>query len=311
MKKTLGKFKEVSLREIFPHEAHDFTQWLSKEENIQEINKIIGLSLVDIKTEVSIGNKRCDIVAKDEFTNKKVIIENQLEKTNHDHLGKIITYASGLNASVIIWIVKKANLEFSGAIEWLNNNISEDISFFLLEVKLYQINDSLPAIQFEIIEKPNDFIKSSSSEKNNDKLRDSEKGRIAFWSLFNEVMEERKEFNIRKASKDHWYDFAIGTTRCHLSVELLNQKNKVRINLLIRDDKQLYDSLNDNKKQIEIDLPFNLEWYKSENIKTTRVSTYLDGFSFDSQEDEQKKLSNKIIDILVQFRKHFKKYIIN
>lgn len=275
MKISLGKFKEVSLREVFPHEATDFTQWLSKEENIEEINKIIGLSLIDIKTEVSVGNKRCDIVAKDEITQNIVVIENQLEKTNHDHLGKLITYASGLKASVIIWIVKKAEPEFSSAIEWLNNHIDDEISFFLLEVKLYKIHDSLPAPHFEIIEKPNDYNKSLSLTKVSNELNYSEKGRIAFWTLFNEVMEERKEFNVRKATKDHWYDFAIGTTRCHLSVELISKNDKVRINLLIRDDKLLYDYLFENKNIIASQLPYNLEWYKSETVKTTRISTYI------------------------------------
>ena len=113
----LGKIEEVDIREVWKHEQYDFSECLSKEENIELINDEIGLTLTDIQKEVFVGTYRCDLVAKDETTGIKVIIENQLEATNHDHLGKIITYASGLDANVVIWIVKEAREEHRSAIE--------------------------------------------------------------------------------------------------------------------------------------------------------------------------------------------------
>ena len=128
----LGKLEEVDIRELWKHEQYDFSEWLSKEENIEMLSDEIGLTLTEINKEVFVGSYRCDLVAKDETTGIKVIIENQLEATNHDHLGKIITYASGLDANVVIWIVKEAREEHRSAVEWLNNKTTKDISFFLI-----------------------------------------------------------------------------------------------------------------------------------------------------------------------------------
>lgn len=162
----IGKLKEVELRNLWKHEQYDFSEWLSQNENIELLNDILGLTLTDISKEVYVGSYRCDLVAVDESSGIKVIIENQLESSNHEHLGKIITYASGLDAQVVVWIVKNAKEEHRSAIEWLNNNTNSDINFFLIELHAYKIGDSLPAPYFEIIEKPNDFIKNNKVNGN-------------------------------------------------------------------------------------------------------------------------------------------------
>ena len=120
----LGKLKEVKLREVWKHEQYNFSSWLAEEENINILGQELGLTLIDVETEKFIGGFRCDIVCKDELSGKVVLIENQLEQTNHEHLGKIITYASGMEASVLVWIVESAREEHKSAIEWLNNHIS-------------------------------------------------------------------------------------------------------------------------------------------------------------------------------------------
>lgn len=114
---NIGKLEEIDIRELWRHEQYNFSNWLAKPENISYLNNILGLTLVDINKEMYVGSYRCDIVAKDETNDTKVIIENQLEVSNHEHLGKIITYASGLDAKVIVWIVKKATEEHRSAIE--------------------------------------------------------------------------------------------------------------------------------------------------------------------------------------------------
>ena len=136
---AIGKLKEVDIRDLWKHEQYDFSTWLSKSENIEELNEILGLTLVDISKETYVGAYRCDLFAKDETTGTKVIIENQLEMSNHDHLGKIITYASGLDAKVIVWIVKEAREEHRSAIEWLNNISGNNVGFFLLELHAYKM----------------------------------------------------------------------------------------------------------------------------------------------------------------------------
>lgn len=113
----LGRLEEVNVRKLWSHEQYDFSNWLAKEENIELLNEVLGLTLVDIEKEVYVGSYRCDLVASDETTAQRIIIENQLEQSNHDHLGKIVTYASGLDAKVIVWIVKEAREEHRSAIE--------------------------------------------------------------------------------------------------------------------------------------------------------------------------------------------------
>ena len=156
---NIGKLHEVDVRELWQHEQYDFSKWLAQEDNIAYLNDILGLTLVDVNNEVYVGPYRCDLVAKDETSGVTVIIENQLDGTNHDHLGKIITYASGLGAKFIVWIVKEAKEEHRAAIEWLNNNTINEINFFLIEIHAYKIGNSEPAPKFEVIEKPNGFTK--------------------------------------------------------------------------------------------------------------------------------------------------------
>lgn len=126
----MGKLVEVDIRKLWGHEQYDFSNWLADKENLELLNETIGLTLSEVEKEVYVGAYRCDLVGKDEVTGEKVIIENQLEASNHDHLGKIITYASGLDANVIVWIVKEAREEHRSAIEWLNNNTATNINFF-------------------------------------------------------------------------------------------------------------------------------------------------------------------------------------
>lgn len=132
----IGKLKEVELRNLWKHEQYDFSTWLSENTNIEMLNDILGLTLTDVSKEVYVGSYRCDLVATDESSGIKVIIENQLEASDHEHLGKIITYASGLSANVIVWIVRQAKEEHKSAIEWLNNNTNSDINFFLIELRV-------------------------------------------------------------------------------------------------------------------------------------------------------------------------------
>jgi hypothetical protein len=140
----LSKLVRVPLRKVWKHEALDFTQWLALLENIEALGEVIGMQLADPKTEVGVGQFHVDIVARDE-NDRTVVIENQLESTNHDHLGKIITYAAGVGADVVVWIVERAREEHEQAIKWLNENTTEHANFFLLQIEAWKIGDSLPA----------------------------------------------------------------------------------------------------------------------------------------------------------------------
>ena len=247
----LGKLQEIDIKKVWQHEQYDFSKWLASEENIQELGDTLGLSLTDVETEKFVGKYRCDILCKDEITGKVVLIENQLEPTDHDHLGKIITYASGLDASVVVWIVASARQEHASAIEWLNKHTDDDLSFFLIEVHAYKIGDSEPAPQFKIIEQPNDFVKSVKAISQSSELSDSERSRLEFWTQLNEVLEERgKPFNKRKPTTDHWYSIAMGSSECQISIDLVNKEHKIRVGVWVTDNKDLFDKFYANKDQI-------------------------------------------------------------
>lgn len=306
---SLGKLKEVDIREVWEHEQYDFSKWLSEPENIQELGDTLSLSLTDIETEKFVGNYRCDIICKDEITGKNVLIENQLEPTNHDHLGKIITYASGLDAAVVIWIVKEAKEEHASAIEWLNKHTDESVSFFLIEIHAFTIGDSKPAPQFRIIEQPNDFAKMVKEVSKNTELNESQACRLEFWNKFNEVIEERnKPFNKHKPSTDHWYTVAIGSSKCHISIDLVNIENRIRISLWIPDNKELFDKLSLEKENIEKEANLHFDWDRIDDKKAAKICTYIEGLNFEKQ-DNYKDLMNKIIDYVVIFKKVFAKYI--
>lgn len=306
---TIGKLSEIDVRELWKHEQYDFSRWLSRPENIEYLNEILGLTLTEVNREVYVGPYRCDIVAKDETSGITVIIENQLEGTNHEHLGKIITYASGLGAKVMVWIVKEAKEEHRAAIEWLNNNTNSDVNFFLLEIHAYRIGDSDPAPKFEIIEKPNDFVKRGNNKVKDGEMDKSESERLMFWEQFNKVIINRgKPFNVRKASTDHWYDVAIGTSEAHISINLVNKDGVIVVELYIDDNKELFDKLIGNKDAIEGDLGKKLSWDRLDNRKACRIKYRIAGLNFDDHSNYD-NLMNQVIDFTISMRDVFRKYI--
>lgn len=306
--KVFGRLESVDVRNLWKHEQYDFSVWLSKPENIDYLSDELGLTLTDVQTEVFVGSYRCDVVAKDETSGIQVVIENQLEASNHDHLGKIITYASGLNASVIVWIVTEAKEEHRSAIEWLNNNTSQGISFFLIELHAYKIGDSLPAPKFEMIEKPNDFIKYNKVSKDEGDTV-SRARRFEFWTKFNEVLIAKgKPFNVRKPSTDHWYDVAIGTSKAHISINLVNKEGKIVLELYIPDDKPLFDMLYEQQTEIEAELNMNFEWERLNKKKASRIKYAIPGLNFEDQSNYS-ELMDKVIECVQKMRDTFKKCI--
>lgn len=224
---NLGKLKEIKdLRKVWPHEALDFTPWLAEDDNLALLADAVGLEITLDETESSVGDFNVDIYATETGTDRKIIIENQLEDTNHDHLGKLITYASGKSADIIIWVVKRAREEHRAAIEWLNNHTDENIAFFLVEIKLYQIGSSDIAVKFEVVEKPNDWTKEIKKNISNSPTLQA---RYDYWVAFNDYAFQKaafaKAFNKRKASTDHWMTLSVGSSACFIS---LSQIKKVR-----------------------------------------------------------------------------------
>ncbi len=164
--KSLGSMKKIDdLRSVWQHEARDFSKWLAQDENLALLSSAIGIDIVLEELESPVGGFSVDLFGTEDGTDRKIIIENQLEETNHDHLGKIIIYASGKDAEVVVWIVSHARDEHRQAVQWLNQHTDSDIGFFLIEIELLQIDDSLYAPRFNVVERPNDWEKQVKAEE--------------------------------------------------------------------------------------------------------------------------------------------------
>lgn len=266
---TLRKIED--LRTVWKNEERDFSAWLSKSENLLLLGNEIGIDLLLEERESSVGNGSIDILATEEGTGRKIIIENQLSDSNHDHLGKIISYAAGKDAKVIVWVVKKAKDEHQSAINWLNENTQEDVGFFLVEIELYQIGDSLPAPKFNIVEKPNEWTKAMRSERDHS---DTKQLQFNFWQSFRDYAMKTDfvhSFTLRKARPQHWYDIGIGMKEAHISLTVNTQKKKITASIYIPDDKLLYANFEREKNKIEEELNLKLDWNPIPEGKAARI----------------------------------------
>lgn len=303
---TLEEIKD--LRTVWPHEASDFTPWLSQDDNIGILSDAVGIEITVDETESSVGDFNVDIFASETGTERKVIIENQLEDSNHDHLGKLITYASGKSANVIIWLVKHAREEHRAAIEWLNNHTDDDVGFFLCEIKLYRIGTSEPAVKFEVIEKPNDWTKEV---KKREPISGGKQQRYDYWVAFQDHAfkdsQFAKYFNRRKASTHNWLNFSIGSSACYLAVSQIRKRNELYVELYISEDKELFHELWSKKATIEAEAGLTLEWKELPEKKASRIGIKKDvDFSDKGQWDSQ---FDWIMDVMLKMKKAFKKHI--
>ena len=305
----LSKLEEIEdLRTVWPHEAQDFTPWLAKEENIEILSDAIGIDISINETESSVGDFSLDVLASEVGTDKKIIIENQLEDTNHDHLGKLITYSSGKSANIIIWLVKHAREEHKAAIEWLNNHTDDEIGFFLCEIKLYRIGNSDPAVKFEVVEKPNDWTKEIKKKNN---INETQQQRYDYWVAFQNYAFQNKEFSRnfsrRSPSFDHWMNYSIGSSKYWISVGQLHSRNEITVEFSSNKDKELFRSLFANKESIEKECELNFEWKELPEKKASRIITKCNvDFKDKAQWNNQFEWT---MNAMLKIKKVFKKYI--
>lgn len=180
----LGIIERIPVRDVWRHEALDFTKWLAQEENLTQLGEACSIDLEFVDVESAVGSFAVDIFAKESGSDRRVVIENQLEDTNHDHLGKIITYAAGKDAEVVIWVVARARDEHRKAIEWLNEHTDDECSFFLVEIEVWRIGDSQMAPRFNVVESPNEWARV---EKAKTGLSDTRTTQLGYWQAYREA----------------------------------------------------------------------------------------------------------------------------
>lgn len=186
----LGRLIKVDLREVWKDEAGGFTPWLASEENIKLLGDTIGIELEVEAQEQNVGPFRADILCRDTATGQWVLIENQLEKTDHTHLGQLLTYAAGLEAVTIIWLAEKFTEEHRATLDWLNEITDETINFFGLEVELWRIGESPAAPKFNVACQPNEWSKTVQTTAARGEMTETESLQLAYWTAFTELMKE-------------------------------------------------------------------------------------------------------------------------
>jgi hypothetical protein len=274
----LSKLKKIDLRKAWEHEALDFTRWLAEKENLAILSEEIGIDIKLLQTEAKVGNFNVDILAEEETTGRKIIIENQLEYTNHDHLGKLITYASGYDAEIIIWIVKDVRDEHKQAVDWLNEHTDEKLNFFLIKMELWQIGESPFAPKFQIIANPNDWAKMIKTTAGQSELSATKGMQLEFWNKFKEYASNKKSnLRLRKVYPQHWCDFSYGNSESHISLTINTQANQLGCEIYIPDSKDLFNELLKYKKEIEDEIGEKLEWMELPGKKASRIKLTIEG----------------------------------
>lgn len=154
----LGKLEMVPVRNAWAHEAGAFTPWLAQ--NLDRLGDALGIPLEHVQTEAPVATFSADILARNAGDGSTVLIENQLEDSDHGHLGQIMTYLAGLSAQTVVWIAPRFRDAHLSAIRWLNEHTADPFSFFAVEVRVVRIGDSPLAPVFEVIERPNGWDRS-------------------------------------------------------------------------------------------------------------------------------------------------------
>ena len=277
---NLGKIELVSVKDVFSKgEERDFTPWLN--ENLSALGDKLNLEIIDSNIEEDVGRFSCDIIAKDSGTKKTVIIENQFGATDHDHLGKICTYAAGKDAGLVIWIAEKFREEHKKALEWLNENVDPEDgpSFFGVEIRLIKIGESQPAVDFDVVLKPNDWernikISGRTSES------ESERKYLEFFSkLVDKYSENNPKWRRLRPLPQSWLGFGAGKSGLWFNWAF-RSNNRISVELYIdtgdkNENERIFEDLERYKDEIESEIS-GLNWEKLEEKRACRIAVYKD-----------------------------------
>jgi hypothetical protein len=280
-----GKLKRLELSSVWRHEASEFTPWLA--ENIQRLGEALGMELEMEQREASMGDFSVDILARDLGTDRLVVIENQFGSTNHDHLGKLLTYAAGFDAGAVIWICENIREEHRQALDWLNQRTDSSTHFFGIIVELLQIDESRPAYNFRPVVLPNEWQKQQKRRGERTLSSKGEAYRKYFQKLIDELRNEHNFTGARIGQPQNWYSFATGLSGVSYTASF-TQGGRVRAEVYIGTsdedfNKKLFDYLYEEKDQIENEFEEPLEWERLDSRIASRVAIYRYG-SIDDQD---------------------------
>ena len=305
----LGRLEQVELRDFWPKEAVDFTPWLVNE--ISRLGDALGLELEVRDREAPVGGYHLDILAHDVGSNRPVIIENQLEATDHDHLGKLLTYASYYDANVVVWLARRFSEQHRQALDWLNQRTDEHTQFFGLIVELLKIDDSRPAVNFKLASAPNEWRKeaiATSRGRNAGTSERMQRYQRYFQILIDRLREDKGFTRARKGQPQSWYNFSSGHSGLNYNAEF-NRDGKVSVSLYIDRgesdlNEQVFDQLLGAKTAIESDLQEALDWQRLDERRACKIAVVRTG-SIDDDDETLEAIREWMTENLLAFRNVF------
>ena len=264
----LGHLERVDLRNIWATEAQDFTPWLATGENLSVLADTLGMELELEAQETNVGPFRADILCRNTDGGSWVLIENQLERTDHTHLGQLLTYAAGLHAVTICWIAERFTEEHRATLDWLNEITDNKFRFFGLEVELWRIGNSPPAPKFNVVSRPNDWSRSVTTV-----VTPKRRLQEAFWSaLMRKLEEKRSSVRPKKPQPQGWMDFSIGRADFWLEATLQAMKKQISVALFMTGPNATahFRLLEQQSEEIEDELG-ELEWRALPDKKSSSI----------------------------------------
>lgn len=280
----LGKLELISLREAWPNEATNFTPWLAEDVNLDLLGEALGLKLELEAVEKPVGPFSADIVAKDLHSKHWVLIENQIEATDHKHLGQLLTYAAGLDAKIVIWIADAFHENHRAALDFLNKATGEDYHFFGVRIDLFKIGDSDLAPNFSVIAKPNNWSKSAQAAKRatEGQLSKTQILNKDYWTaLISKSKNSYPSLANRVPYKGNWQtaERLITNQGLYCEANASFTRDQLRIEAYIGGvlAKAAFDILHSNKSAIEKEFGDELQWEALPKGQDSRVAYYMDG----------------------------------
>lgn len=269
--KELSRLEEVELREIWPDEAQNFTPWLAKEENLALLGETLGMEIEFEGQEINVGDFRADILCRNTENDSRVLIENQLEQTNHSHLGQILTYSAGLDIHTVVWVARRFREEHRAALDRLNEITDEHFQYFGIEIKVWQIGNSACAPQFEIVSKPNDWnrtVSRNTARAVNNDLSETQLLQEKFWEEFGKYLTDKypteEDIPIRKPKPQPTARMVFGLGKADFKVYAIlvrkNQQIRIQLTLLGNNATAHFHLLRKDRKEIEDEFGTSLEW---------------------------------------------------
>ena len=283
---NFGELKVLNPRVAWPNEARDFTPWLAT--HITNLGQVLDMQLELTATETRVGDFCLDILAKDLNSDRQVIIENQFGPTNHDHLGKLLTYAAGIDATAVVWVAEEIREEHREALEWLNRRTDANTHFFAVVVEVIQIDDSRPAPRFKPVVFPNEWQRAVRDSTEREPSARAESYRRFFQTLIDELRETYRFTGARLGQAQNWYSFASGVGGFWYNTNFAwNGRVRAELYIDLKDrekNKATFDLLLAQREEIESDFGEPLDWERQDEKTASRISVSREGSIEDSDQ---------------------------